>query len=56
MVRIYEGRMEDVKRLLDEHPESIGFQYPLASDMYRLNTNETGSDYTCEHKNEVTVM
>ena len=56
MEAVHEGRTDDAKRVLDEHPESIRFQYPHTTNCIETDTSGLGSTYTCEHKNEIAVM
>ena len=56
MQAIHQQHKDAVIEVLDDHPSSIGFQYPLPVDVYQPDESGVGSKYTCEHKNEVTVM
>merc|ERR1712117_229613 len=56
MQAIHRQQKDAVTEVLDNHPSSIGFQYPLSVDLYQPEESGDGSKYTCEHKNEVTVI
>ena len=57
MEAICERRTDDVNLILDKHPESIGFQYPLdiKHDRYDADASGLSSRYTCDHMNEITI-